>query len=160
VEDYKAIFNCPLQFNAPVIQLFFDATILDLPLPNASPQSRQLYEALCEEKSIARQGGNVAWRLWQLIVENIASPPDMADAADALCCSTRTLRRRLLSEGWNYQQLVDQIREIHARRALSDPRLSVTQVALKLGYSDHSGFLKAFKKWTGLTPTEFRQRLL
>ncbi len=158
-EDYREIFNCPMQFDTPVIQLFFDAAILDQPLPNSSPQSARLYASVCEEKSIARQGGNVAWRLWQLIVKDPANPPDMTDAAQALYCSTRTLHRKLQSEGWQYQQLIDQIREIHARRVLSDPTLSVTQVALQLGYSDHSGFLKAFKKWTNLTPTEFRTKL-
>lgn len=158
-DDYHAIFQCELQFDAPVIQLFFDAAILDQPLPNASPHSARLYEAMCEEQSIRRQGGNVAWRLWPLIVEDPANPPDMIEAAKMLCCSPRTLRRKLQSEGWNYQQIVDRVREIHARRALSDPTLPITQIAVQLGYSDHSGFLKAFKKWTGMTPSEFRGRL-
>lgn len=158
-EDYRPIFNGELQFDAPVIQLFFDATILDEPLPNASPQSARLYEAMCEEQSIRRQGGNVAWRLWPLIVADPANPPDMNAVAEVFCCSPRTLRRRLQSEGWQYQQIIDSVREIHARRALSDPTLSITQIALQLGYSDHSGFLKAFKKWTSLTPSEFRSRL-
>ncbi len=157
--DYEALFDCPIQFDAPVVQLFFDAAILDMPLPNASPQSAELYAAICEEKSITRQQGDVAWRLWQLIIEDPANPPDMPAAADALHCSTRTLRRRLQAQGWQYQQLIDQVREIHARRALSDPTLSVTQIAHNLGYSDHSGFLRAFKKWTGLTPREFRSQL-
>lgn len=157
--DYKAIFNCPIQFDAPVIQLLFDARVLDEPLPNASPKSARLYAALCEEKSIARQQGDVAWRLWQLIVHDPANPPNMDDAADLLHCSPRTLRRKLKSEGWQYQQLVDQIRAIRARRALSDPKLSISEVASRLGYADHSGFLRAFKKWTGLTPTEFRSKL-
>lgn len=156
---YKAIFNCPVQFDAPVIQLFFDATVLDQPLPHASPQSARLYAALCEEKSIARQQGDVAWRLCQLIIHDPANPPSMTDAADILHCSPRTLRRKLSSEGWHYQQLIDQVRAIRARRALSDPTQSVTQVALQVGCADHSGFLRAFRKWTGLTPSEFRSKL-
>ncbi|PLW83638.1 AraC family transcriptional regulator [Kineobactrum sediminis] len=158
-DEYAGVFNCPVQFDAPVIQLFFEADILDQPLPNASPQSVQLYASLCEEKSIARQQGDVAWRLWQLIVKDPANPPDMAESAAALHCSDRTLRRRLQAEGWSYLQLIDRVREIQARRALSDPTLSVTQVTQQLGYSDHSGFLRAFRKWTGLTPREFRARL-
>ncbi|WP_420042807.1 helix-turn-helix transcriptional regulator [Denitrificimonas caeni] len=80
------------------------------------------------------------------------------------CCrypalQSRTLRRKLSSEGWHYQQLIDQVRVIRARRALSDPTQSVTQVALQVGYADHSGFLRAFRKWTGLTPSEFRSKL-
>lgn len=157
---YDTIFNCPVQFDAPVIQLFFDAQVLDQPLPNASPQSAKLYAALCEEKSIARQQGDVAWRLCQLIIKDPANPPAMSEAAETLHYSPRTLRRRLNAEGWQYQQLIDQVRAIRARRALSDPTLSITEVALQVGYADHSGFLRAFRKWTGMTPTEFRSKLL
>ena len=159
VDDYSAIFNCPVQFDAPVIQLFFDAAILDQPLPNASPHSAAMYASLCKEKSIARQQGDVASRLWQLILQDPASPPDMTEAAEALHCSTRTLRRRLQSEGWQFQQIVDRVREIHAIRALNNPKLSITQISQQLGYSDHSGFLRAFKKWTGVTPKQFRNTL-
>ena len=65
----------------------------------------------------------------------------------------------LLVQGWHYQQLIDQVREIHARRYLSDPTLSVTQVAQQLGYADSSGFHRAFKKWTGRSPRAFRDGL-
>lgn len=159
-EAYQKIFDCPIHFDAPVIQLFFDADVLDQPLPNTSPQSARLYAALCEEKSIARQQGDVAWRLSQIIAQDSANPPEMTEAAALLHCSPRTLRRRLKAEGWQYQQLIDQVRTIRARRALSDPTLSITEIALQLGFADHSGFLRAFKKWTGLTPSEFRSRLL
>lgn len=158
--EYRAIFNCEPQFDTPVIQLFFDATVLDAPMPNASPQSARLYEAMCAEHSIRRMGGNMAWRVWPLIVKDPANPPNADQAAAQLCCSPRTLRRKLQSEGWQYQQIIDRVREIHARRGLSDPTLSVTQLAFQLGYCDHSGFLKAFRKWTGITPREFRSRLL
>lgn len=157
-EKYQAIFNCPVQFNAPTIQLIFDANVLDEPLPNASPQSAKLYAALCEERSIAHQRGDVAWKLCQLILQDPATPPSMTEAAETLHYSPRTLRRKLNSEGWQYQQLIDQIRSIRARRALSDPTLSITEVALQVGYADHSGFLRAFRKWTGMTPSEFRSK--
>lgn len=157
--EYEAVFDCPVQFDAPVIQLLFNVDVLDEPLPNASPQSARLYASLCEEKSIARQKGNVASQLGQLIAEDPSNPPDMAAAAEMLHCSPRTLRRKLQAEGWQYHQLIDHIRVIRARRALSDPTLSITEIALQLGYADHSGFLRAFKKWTRLTPTEFRNKL-
>lgn len=53
-EKYKAIFDCPVQFDAPSIQLCFNASVLDDPLPNASPQSSRLYASLCKEKSMVR----------------------------------------------------------------------------------------------------------
>lgn len=158
-QRYSEIFQCPVQFNAPATQLCFDAAILDQPLPNASPQSAALYAKLCEEKSIERNRGDVAWQVWQLIVRDPADPPGMEAAALELHCSTRTLGRKLQAQGWQYQTLVDQVREIHARRMLGDPTLSLTEIAQRVGYADSSGFNRAFKKWTGHTPKGYRDGL-
>jgi AraC-like DNA-binding protein len=156
---YQCIFQCPVEFDAPATQLFFDAAILDQPLPQSSPQSAALYKKLCEEQSIARNQGDIAWRLWQIIVEDPARPPSLQDAARQLHCSNRTLSRKLLAQGWQYQHLIDQVKEIHARRYLSDPTLSITHIGQQLGYANSSGFHRAFKKWTGLSPRAFREAL-
>ncbi|WP_205743067.1 AraC family transcriptional regulator [Halioglobus maricola] len=156
---YETIFNCPVQFESTAIQLFFEASILDQALPQASPRSAALYEEMCERKSISRNQGDVAWRVWQIIVDNLADPPLLDDIAEILHSSSRTLSRKLLEQGWTYQQLLDQVREIHARRYLSDPTLSVTQIANSLGYADSSGFQRAFKKWTGHSPKTYRNTI-
>ncbi|MDG1817042.1 MAG: AraC family transcriptional regulator [Glaciecola sp.] len=159
IARYESIFQCPIEFDAPATQLFFNAEILDKPLPQASPQSVMLYKRLCEEKSITHSHGDIAWQLSQIIVENPASPPSLHDAAMRLHCSSRTLSRKLLAQGWRYQQLIDQVKEIHARRHLSDPTLSITRIGQQLGYADSAGFHRAFKKWTGVSPRAFRQAL-
>lgn len=158
-DRYETIFQCPVQFDASSTQLFFNAQILDEPLPNASPQSAALYAKLCEETSIARNQGDIVWRIWQIIVENPAEPPTLEQCAKILHVSPRTLSRKLQAQNWQYQHLLDQVREIHARRYLSNPLLSITDIAHRLGYADSSGFHRAFKKWTGLAPGEFRDGL-
>ncbi len=144
----------------PATQLFFEAAILDQPLPQSSTQSAALYRKLCEEKSVSRNQGDIAWRLWQVIVRDPAEPPALEAVAQELHCSPRTLSRKLLAQGWRYQQLIDQVREIHARRYLSDPTLHITQVAQRLGYADSSGFHRAFKKWTGHSPQSLSSRVV
>jgi AraC-like DNA-binding protein len=159
-DRYSALFDCPIRFDCPATQLFFDADILDQPLPNASPQSAALYAKLCEQHSINASRGDMAGRVWQVIVEEPAQPPSLAQCAERLHCSPRTLSRKLQAQGWQYQQLVDQVREIHARRYLCNPTTSITEVGHQLGYADSSSFHRAFKKWTGLSPSEYRRQLL
>lgn len=159
IDRYQTIFKCPVEFDAPVTQLFFDAAILDQPLSQYSPQSVAMYKKLCEEKSSSRNHGDMAWKLSQIISEDPANPPSLNSAALRVHCSPRTLSRKLLAQGWRYQQLIDQVREIHARRMSSDPTLSITKIGQQLGYADSSGFHRAFKKWTGFSPTAFRQAL-
>lgn len=78
--------------------------------------------------------------------------------ARRLGMSLRTLHRRLAALGATYQTLLDDERRELACRRLREPRLSVGEVAWLLGYSEQSAFLRAFKRWTGATPTEFRAR--
>jgi AraC-like DNA-binding protein len=158
-DRYQDIFSCDIRFNAPTTSLFFDAAVLDEPLPQSSPQSARLYARLCEEKSIARNQGDVAWRVWQLVVQEPAHPPTLEDISDQLHMSVRTLTRKLRNQGWTYQRLIDEVREIHARRYLSDPTRPISAIAQILGYADSSGFHRAFKKWTGLSPKSYRENL-
>lgn len=158
-DRYDEIFHCEIHFDAPATSLYFEAAILDEPLPQSSPQSAALYAKLCEEKSISRNQGDVAWKVWQSIVQAPAHPPTLEGMAAELHMSVRSLTRKLRSQGWSYQGLVDQVREIHARRYLSDPTRSVSSIAQALGYADSSGFHRAFKKWTGLSPSRYRENL-
>ena len=76
--------------------------------------------------------------------------------AKQLHLSARTLQRRLAEHHTTFQDAVDAVRSELARQYLKDPRLGVSEVAFRLGYSDLSTFDRAFKRWTGMTPREFR----
>lgn len=78
--------------------------------------------------------------------------------AAELQISRRTLQRRLSVRGSSFKILLREVREEESRRYLDDPRLSVTEIALLLGYSDQASFSNAFRSWCGCAPTEFRQR--
>jgi AraC-like DNA-binding protein len=84
--------------------------------------------------------------------------PSLAAVAAALCMSLRTLQRRLAEDGLRYNDLVDRIRRDAAERHLGTGRLSVVEVAFLLGYESPSSFYRAFKRWTGETPSHFRRR--
>jgi AraC-like DNA-binding protein len=83
--------------------------------------------------------------------------PDVRSVAKAMRLSTRTLQRRLSNEGITFMRVVAQARYAVARQMLDDPARKVIDIALDLGYSDPAHFARAFARWTGLAPREFRR---
>jgi AraC-like DNA-binding protein len=84
---------------------------------------------------------------------------DLGDVATRLEVSPRTLQYRLRREGVSFRTVVDHARETIARRLLATTRLNVPEIAHVLGYSEPAPFHRAFRRWTGITPTQFRTRL-
>jgi len=72
--------------------------------------------------------------------------------------SPRTLQRKLAEANTTYLQLVDDTRKDLALRYIEDPRRSVTDITFSLGFSQPSAFTRAFKRWTGLNPSEYRTK--
>src|SRR5262249_45974404 len=82
--------------------------------------------------------------------------PDLPAIANALKMSTRTLQRRLEAEGTSFQELVDAVRQELARVYVADPKYALGEVAYLLGFSEITAFTRAFKRWTGTTPSRWR----
>lgn len=78
--------------------------------------------------------------------------------AGRLGLSSRVLQKRLQTLGTSFQELLDGARETLAKRYLLEPTANLSATAVQLGYSDVTAFHRAFKRWTGLTPGEFRRR--
>src|SRR5262249_10135283 len=85
-------------------------------------------------------------------------PPHVRSVAEVVRLSARTLQRRLAEEGVTFAAVVARARFDAARRMLEDPSRKVVDVALDVGYSDHAHFTRAFVRWTGVSPREFRRR--
>ncbi len=87
-------------------------------------------------------------------------PPRVEAVAEIAGLPVRSLQRRLHEAGHSYSQLVEQARYLAARDLLRDGDIKITGIALDLGYSDAAHFSRAFRRWTGLTPREFRRQEL
>lgn len=85
--------------------------------------------------------------------------PGTTAVARALAMSTRTLRRRFAADGLTFEGVPDQVVEAIARERLRDPLQSIAQVAYVLGFSEVRAFHRAFVRWTGITPGQFRSPL-
>jgi AraC-like DNA-binding protein len=159
--EYARIFGGRERFDHDFTGIEFDRELLDrTPLA----QNGELYsvlESLAERKlsRVTREGGH-AERLRNYLVMNAgAKRPQMDAVARSLGISVRSLRRRLDEEGVSYTGLLNESRATLAKRMLDDPRRSIYETAYAMGFSDPSAFHRAFKRWTGMTPTQYRHSL-
>jgi AraC-like DNA-binding protein len=83
--------------------------------------------------------------------------PNLEQVAAELKVSPRTLQRHLSHHGISHSQLVDQVRQEYASNWLHRSPMSVGEIAQRLGYSDAGSFTRAFERWTGVSPREFRK---
>lgn len=83
--------------------------------------------------------------------------PDVESASRELCVSSRTLQRRLEEEGTSFQEILDNARADVARMHLRNGHSSIAEISWLLGFSDQRGFRRAFRRWTGLSPAEYRR---
>jgi len=83
--------------------------------------------------------------------------PTIGQVARAMCLSERTLQRRLAQEGVKFSTLLDEVRLQLASRYLEAGRASLTEIAYLLGFADPNSFFRSFKRWTGVTPDNYRQ---
>lgn len=150
----------PFAFNQRAVEIHFPARMLDEPIATADPVSVQLAIERCELE-MSRQAAASGTR--GQVVERLRCDqgryPELAEIAEQLHVSERTLKRRLQAEGCSFQALLDEVRQRDAQRLLSDPKLAIKQVADAVGYADPANFARAFNKWTGLSPKAWRDRL-
>jgi AraC-like DNA-binding protein len=157
---YQALFGCPLYFRQPSNLLYFDSEYLRLPLVHtehslhdflrtAPYQLLTMTEQSHEESLISQVTAMIGHEFSQGF-------PGFETISSALNISAPTLRRRLKREGTTFQQLKDSCRSDAARELLARADLSISAVALQLGFTDPSTFHRSFKKWTGQTPGEYR----
>ena len=156
---HEAFFQAPVRFGQKGTWLRFSPEQTRTSLPKADPQLAAFLAGLAEQAlAKAGQASSLIVQLRQLLAEVLArGVPEIDAVARRLAMSERTLRRRLEEEGTSFRDLLDQTRAELARGYLRDPGLALSEVAFLLGFSEPSAFHRAFRRWTGQTPAEFRR---
>jgi len=159
LSEYRQVFNCPLFFSASENKVSINIEQLKLPILQANPLSVAAAERLCIEFLEANPTvSDTVMQVRQLILEKQNQFLSEAAVAERLNITSRTLRNRLRKLGTRYQVILDSLREQIAKTDLINSTLNVSAIAERLDYSEARSFRRAFKKWTGLTPDEFRKR--
>ncbi|MFE8071268.1 AraC family transcriptional regulator [Marinobacteraceae bacterium S3BR75-40.1] len=158
-DAYRSVFYDGVSFSRTANQLRFKASYLDSPMALANPVTRRLAEEQCEAAlRQAQVRESIVMRVRQRLESAGDSLPDMERLAGEMHMTSRTLRRQLESFGVRYQELVNQIRMERAQRLLTSTRRPVEAIAEQLGYSDPSNFGRAFRRWTGVSPSDYRRQ--
>lgn len=156
-DEYARVFQCEVRFGQPVNAFVTDIEWAARPLLTYDPLShRQALEFMEIGFSREREKVDLFESVERAVRHNLREQPSFADIARKLCLSERTLRRRLAENGVSYQSLLDNVRKNRALEMLANPRLSIEQVAFEIGFCDSHNFRRAFKRWTGNTPSEMR----
>lgn len=161
VQPYEDWFACPVRFDRPEALLRVGFDLLAAPLKSPDPALMQVLEQHAE-RMLAElpQQEEIVESLRKAIASALREgEPDIDQISAKLACSSRTLQRRLLQAGTSFRGELNLVRHELATSYLRDPRLHVADIALLLGYSEHSAFTRAFREQTGMTPQQVRQEL-
>jgi AraC-like DNA-binding protein len=159
--EHERIFRAPLRFEAPVDALVMDTAWLEVRVREADPALRRVLEDYLERLLPETEPEDLLDVVRTHIRAGTHGRPAVIDAvADILAMSPRTLQRKLSAQGTSYQELTTEVRQDLARQHLIDSRLSISEIAFLLGFSDVSTFHRAFKRWTQQTPSAFRRAKL
>lgn len=159
--DYAAAFACPVYFAADENAVLLSRQAADRPLRTSNPLLHQELLLLCEQR--LRQLENETHL--HARVQKVLGPmlrgntPSLEAVAEGLGMASWTLRRKLRDEGTSFQTLLDESRRDLALAYMKDVGLSLGEIAYILGFSTPGAFQRAFKRWAGLTPGEYRRGL-
>jgi AraC-like DNA-binding protein len=158
LSPYHRYFQAPMRFDSYESSLVFAASWLGRSLPDVGPELRALIRAQVELVEMQYQG-DFPEQVRGILRTGLLSDHGSADkVAKLLSMHSRTLHRRLAAHGTNFRDLVDECRYEIARQMLRDTDADVGRIAYVLDYADTSAFARAFRRWSGTTPSLWRKR--
>ncbi|KAA0974246.1 AraC family transcriptional regulator [Pseudomonas sp. ANT_J28] len=156
---YEALFRAPVLFRQASSLLVFDKTDLQQVLTGSCPELAQVNDNIVIGYLARLDKNDVITGVTQKIIEFLPNGDCTRDkVASALCMSPTKLQLKLSQRGTHFQQLLDDTRKELACSYLSQASRPVTEITFLLGFSDTSNFTRAFKRWTGLSPTDYRSQ--
>lgn len=161
VGEYERIFHSDIQFSCEKTQIIFPEAYLHKHFSQPNPELYHLLKKQAEQLLLKLHGASLASQIQSLIEDQYQGiKPQIRQVASHFNVSARTLRRHLQEEGINFTSIVEKTQADIARILLSDPKVSIKSIAYQLGFEEPGSFTRAFKRWTGKTPLEYREKLI
>jgi len=157
LKPFNDLFQCPVKFNCETDGISISLADADMPRDCSNKQLTQLNDQLLIEFAAQLDKKNIIERVKLAIIHELGTGyfSDYTVAA-ALHMSQRTLQRRLKENKTTFKTLVNNVRQELADKYLHDSNLSLTEISFMLGFSEMSAFSRAFKRWSGHSPSDYR----
>ncbi len=159
--EYRFMFPCPITYGHNYDAFVFSEEELVNPVTQRAENLREHFKQ-APLNWFTRQEFTPVYtrRVMDYLAEYREHEASMQDIADSVNVSERTLRRKLTEEGTSFQEIKDKLRKNMAIYYLSQPDIPISTITNKLGFSEPAAFTRAFKQWTGQTPTLYRENTL
>jgi AraC-like DNA-binding protein len=158
-KTYEEIFQCPVVFNARYNRFSFERCWLEEPLARSEPETSRIFAAQCKEITASlTKKYSFTEHLRYLLLNSTQESPSLELIAKKINTTPRTIQRKLVAEQTSFQELLDDVRMNISTEYLLTTKLSIEDVAERVGYNDAAAFSNAFKRWTGISPSAYRNK--
>lgn len=157
---FESLVGCPVQWGQAQSSLFIDPDPLQLAIYGQGEEMLQMARQVASKQlqDLEKRSSSIEAIKWHARELMLSGTPRREVVAKRLGISPSTMDRRLKEADLSWQEVVDGLRAQLSADYLSDERLTVADIAEKLGFADVRAFQRRFKRWTGMTPTEFRKK--
>lgn len=155
---FDALYRAPIYYGAKTNRLRFHADELDKPLPTPNPELARINDQAVIDYLARYDRDSTAMQVRSRIIELLPDgTPHQDNIANALNLSLRSLQRRLKEEGTSFKGLLEDTRRELALHYIRETHRPIGEITYLLGFSEPSNFTRAFRRWTGMAPAEYRE---
>ena len=156
-QPFLDYFKCPVRFDCQEMKIALDSSVMDRVLPGGSADMAQHHDEIVMQYLEKMDRQDVVNRVRSLIVQELASGSlSKQRIADQMHMSPRNLQLKLAAKKTTFQDTLDSTRQSLAAGYIQQSHLAITEIAYLLGFSDASNFTRAFRRWYGCSPSEYR----
>ena len=157
VERYREVFRCPVSFAQSENAIWLDPDVVKEPLATANPELVRINDQVVTDYLARLDRGDIVMRVRSKLIEHLpGGGRDEGEIAAELHLSRRSLQRKLQTAGVSFSQLLESTRRELGRDYVRDSQHSINEIAYLLGFSEPANFSRAFRRWYGKSPSEYR----
>jgi len=159
VAEYEKVFGCPVEFDGEASEIWFDPELLNYRSPRWDPDLLRLHEELAEKRLSSLERQDLIERIRRVFSQKLELEQcSLEEVAKELSIAPRRLRFDLMRANTSFSKLLNDFRYALARRLLRTTQEPIENIVYLTGFSEPSTFYRAFKRWAGMTPVQYREQ--